>query len=167
MIKNRIGLRTLVVGLGMLLTPVAVSAAATPALADGGGPSGTFNNANVQILGGSARALSACVVIAKTKIKHHLPPSGNNCSGFAVATGGTVNLKNVGIEVVQLGGGRITSNRATVDIEGGDAEAVAACVNFLQGSASASQKNTCDNTAVATGGDVNLQNVTISIIQSG
>ena len=126
----------------------------------------TFNNATVDINGGNATALAACVNYAQVTAKHGKVAQNNFCKNFAKAKGGDVRLKNVSLLISQTGGTTgTTRNNATVNISGGDATAVAACVNFLQGSATARQTNQCANTAVARGGDVVLKNVDITIIQ--
>ena len=51
------------------------------------------------------------------------------------------------------------------DVLRGDAVAVAACINVLQGSGSVDQTNKCSNTAIATGGSVKLVHTDIKIIQ--
>jgi len=159
MIQNR--RRGLVIALSALFTALFLGAFATPASAGE-----TFNNAQVNITGGNAHALSACVNFAKIKAKKGEPAQSNACKNFAKATGGDVHLKNVDVTILQAGSGSGTSkNRAEVNISGGDATAVAACVNYLQGTADSDQTNKCKNTAVATGGDVTLQDVSITIIQ--
>ena len=154
--------RTLVVSLAVLFTALFMSA---PAYADGGGGGGTFNDASVTITGGNAHALSLCVNFAKLKAKKGEPAQSNACKNFAKAQGGDVNLKHVDISILQASGTGTSKNNAEVTIAGGDATAVAACVNYLQGSADADQTNKCKNTSVAQGGDVNLKNVDITIIQ--
>lgn len=125
----------------------------------------TFNNARVNITGGNAVALSACINVAKVKAKYPDKVKQNNfCKNFAKATGGDVTLKNVNVFIAQ-DTYSVSANSATVNIAGGDAVAVAACLNVLDGSASATQTNVCKNTAVARGGDVKLKNVDITIIQ--
>lgn len=127
----------------------------------------TFNNASVNITGGNATALAACVNYAQLHAKWGKGKAvqNNRCKNFAKAQGGNVTLKNVDITIFQSSSGGTTQNNATVNISGGDATAIAACVNFLSGGASAYQKNKCANTAVARGGDVSLKNVTITIVQ--
>jgi hypothetical protein len=147
---------------------VVASVATAPAAFAGTHASGdTFNNATVKITGGNAAALSACINYAKAKIKQGKVAQSNFCQNFAEADGGSVLLKDTSVFIAQTGkrSGK-TVNNATVNISGGDATAVAACVNFLQGTSNASQKNVCSNTAVAIGGDVTLKNSDITIIQA-
>jgi hypothetical protein len=125
----------------------------------------SFNDATVNIRGGDATAISACVNLARSSAKAHKTVQNNFCKNKAVAVGGDVTLKDVSILVAQDSSSKYASNKATVNIEGGDATAVAACVNVLQGSASAKQTNECANTAVARGGDVKLKDVDITILQ--
>jgi hypothetical protein len=155
---------------GFLAVAVAASLAATsPAWATPPAPT-TYNNANVQILGGDARAVSACVVLAKTSIRHHRrAPQTQMCNNFSEADAGSANLRHVSVFIDQEGGSghrTRTVNNADVTIAGGDATAVASCLAYLGNHASAEQTQECENTAVATGGDANLQNVDITIIQT-
>lgn len=140
---------------------------AAPAFANPPAPT-TTNNASVTIRGGDATALAACVNYAHVASKHHRKVTQKNyCDNFAAADGGNVTLTHVKIRVVQSGStSGTTSNNATVSISGGDATAVAACLNVLQGTASAKQVNVCSNDAVATGGDVTLDHTKITIYQS-
>jgi len=144
-------------------TFVAVGVAG-PAYADGGA---VYNNAQIDIHGGNASAFSGCLKLAKETAKRGGTVQSNACKNFAKASGGTVQLIGVSIFVDQEGSGRKTHNNVEIDISGGDATAVAACVNFMQGSASSSQKNECANSATATGGSVKLEHVDIVVIQLG
>jgi hypothetical protein len=147
---------------------VVASAVSAPAAFAGTHASGdtTYNNATVKITGGNAAALSACVNYAKAKIKQGKAAQNNFCENLAVADGGNVTLQKTNLLIVQAGtGSGKTVNNATVSISGGDAVALAACVNFLQGTSSASQKNVCSNTAVASGGNVTLKNSDITVLQ--
>lgn len=139
---------------------------AAPAFANPPAPTKTYNSATVNINGGNANALAACVNYAKITAKHSKVAQNNFCKNFAKASGGSVLLKNTDILISQSGtGSGTTVNKATVSISGGDATALAACVNYLQGTATATQTNVCKNTAVATGGDVVLKNSSITVIQ--
>jgi len=135
-----------------------------PAFADDGA---TYNNAAIDIHGGNASAFGSCVKFAKIKAQQGQKPRSNACATFATATGGTVSLTGVSVFVDQEGTGRRTHNNVKIDISGGDATAVASCVNFLQGTASAGQVDDCKTAAEANGGDVNLNNVDITVIQLG
>lgn len=146
------------------LTAALSLALAGPANAAGGA---TYNNAEITIKGGNAAAFSGCLNYAKKMAKHDKPAQSNTCKNFARADGGSVTLKNVLVTVFQLGTSGKTHNNAEINIIGGDAVAVASCVNYLQGTANATQKNTCKNSADARGGDVTLKNVDITIIQEG
>jgi hypothetical protein len=128
------------------------------------------NTANVTIRGGNAKALAACVNVAKgeaeakkNKKKHQ--KQVNRCKNWAAAYGGDVDLRNVSIRVRQRDKDSAYNN-ANVTIAGGDATAVAACLNVAQDTATTEQVNVCANTAIAVGGDVTLRNVRISIRQS-
>ena len=150
-------------GVAIGFVAAASIAIANPASASGGS---TYNHATLVIRGGAANALSGCLNYARIAAHHHRPAQSNYCENFAEADGGNVNLSNVSVFIDQQGHSRRTVNEATIVIAGGDANAVAACVNYLQGTASAAQTNECSNTAVAQGGNVNLHNVDITIVQS-
>jgi hypothetical protein len=149
---------------GTLAVAVAASVAVTsPAWATGG--SG-YNHATLTLRGGAAQALSACVNYARVSASHHRPAQSNYCDNFAEADGGSVNLSDVSIFIDQEGHRRRSVNDVTIDIRGGDASAVAACVNYLQGTATPSQTNECSNTSIAQGGNVTLNNVDITVVQT-
>jgi len=93
----------------------------------------------------------------------------NNCVNTAFATGGNVFVKDVDIVAAAKGnkGSRWNNpspadNKVTVlfRVEGGDATAIAACLNLAAGGNN-SQQNNCDNAAVATGGNVVVKDVDI------
>jgi len=148
------------------LTALILSATATAALAN---PPGSFNNAKVTITGGNAVAISACLNLARAEAKSGHIVQVNKCKNLATAVGGDVTLKDVTVLISQTpsGGGGTSANNATVEISGGDATAVAACVNVLQATADPTQVNLCANRSKAVGGDVTLKNVEIDILQGG
>jgi hypothetical protein len=154
---------------GFLAVALAASFAATsPAWATPPSPS-TYNNADVRILGGDATTATHCVQLAKNSIRHHAHPQSQLCSQFAEADAGSANLRHVSLFIDQEGNGghrTRTVNNANVVIAGGDAAAFADCFQYLAGRASQQQTQNCDNTAVATGGDANLRDVDITIIQT-
>jgi len=129
------------------------------------------NSVTINIEGGDANALAFCVNAAEAGY-HGDVSQKNFCANKAVAVGGDVVLKNVTIDVFQVntGDGDIESGENSIDltIRGGDANALAACVNAAKtGSYSdVSQKNFCKNKAVAVGGDVILKDVDIILTQS-
>jgi len=148
--------------IGSTLTGSVLTASAAMA---GDGPE-TFNRANVVVSGGDARALSLCVNVARAYARAHRPVptvQSNRCGG-ARAEGGSVRLRDVDVLVSQEGSGSETANSANVVISGGDATAIAACINYSQGTATAVQRNACAG-ARAQGGDVSLRNVGITVIQ--
>jgi len=130
-------------------------------------PTATYNDAVIDIHGGNASAFGSCVKFAKIKAQQSQKPKSNACANFATANGGTVDLTGVSVFVDQEGSGRRTHNNVKINISGGDATAVASCVNFLQGTASSSQVEECKVAPEANGGDVNLNNVDITVIQLG
>jgi len=145
---------TAAAGVGALA--MAGSALAAPA---------SYNEATLNIEGGDARALSGCIQVAKTLSRHRIKKQVNTCDSLAVATAGSVALTDVALIIEQDGRGRYRSNSADVNIQGGDAEALSACLQVLKAKASRSQENTCSSTAIATGGDVILDDVTIVVTQ--
>ncbi|MEA2515376.1 MAG: hypothetical protein QOJ59_4865 [Thermomicrobiales bacterium] len=131
-----------------------------------GGAVAATNTVTITISGGDATALATCLNVVKkgNKVKQK-----NKCDNVAYAKGGDVILKNVSIFIVQTNDadGDISDAANTVDltITGGDATALAACVNAVKDGNKVKQKNKCKNTATAEGGDVILKNVDITIIQ--
>ena len=128
------------------------------------------NTVTITIAGGDATALAACLNLVE-KNKGGTVEQKNKCKNFAYAAGGDVILKNVDIFVVQtnVADGDISDQSNTVDltIRGGDATALAACLNLVKKNkgGTVEQKNKCKNFAYAKGGDVVLKNVDITIIQ--
>jgi hypothetical protein len=124
------------------------------------------NSVTLTISGGNATALAACVNAVKNGDKVF---QQNKCKNTAVAVGGDVILKNVKILVVQENDndGDISHAANTVDItiQGGDATALAACVNAVKNGDKVFQQNKCKNKAIAIGGDVTLKNVRIILVQ--
>jgi len=129
--------------------------------------SGTLNDVNIDIHGGNAVAFSGCVNYAKVSAQHGKKPQSNACKNIAHADGGSVDLTGVSLFVDQEGHGRSTHNNVEITISGGDATAVAGCVNYLQGTATPAQVNDCKSAADAHGGSVKLTDVDIVIIQLG
>lgn len=149
---------------GTIVAFAAAFAVATPATAQAT-PSASYNDADISIVGGRAAALSACINYAKEVSRRGRVAQSNYCSNFAEAQGGEVDLENVSVFVEQSGQSRRRYNSADINIQGGDATAVAACMNVLQRTNSARQTNECANTSVATGGNVSLEDVDITVIQ--
>jgi len=125
----------------------------------------TYNDAKIDLNGGNAAALSGCVNYAQLTIKFKQKPQHNFCESFAEAKGGDVVLLDTALTIIQAGGPGKSYNKADVNLNGGDATALASCVNVLQGSTKQSDKQACSSTAVARGGDVVLDHTDITIIQ--
>ena len=83
MINVRLATRALAVSVAALFSALFVGVAAAPALADA-----TYNNVEINISGGNANALSACVNYAKLKAQKGQPAQSNACKNFAKASGG-------------------------------------------------------------------------------
>ena len=62
-------------------------------------------------------------------------------------------------------GGGTAANTVTIAIAGGDATALAGCLNAVKKGDKVYQQNKCKNKAFAQGGDVRLINVDITIVQ--
>lgn len=158
---------------GILTAAVASSLAVAPS-AFAAGPQ-AYNDADVVIRGGNGVSLATCVNWAQTyagysaeeKKRHDKARvvQANKCENTADALGGDVELTKVHVTVYQDGHRRAVQNDASVTIRGGDAVAVAACINVLNGSTSAEQTNKCSNTAISTGGNVTLEHTDITIKQ--
>ncbi|MEA2514014.1 MAG: hypothetical protein QOJ59_3501 [Thermomicrobiales bacterium] len=131
-----------------------------------GGAAAQSNSVTFTIRGGDAHALALCLNAVKRGDRIY---QANHCRNTAIAAGGKVYLRNVSIFVVQTNDpdGDISNASNTVDltIRGGDANALAACVNAVKYGDTVYQQNNCKNKAVAIGGDVVLSNVDITIIQ--
>jgi len=134
---------------------------------------GATNSVNLTIRGGDAAAIAACAnLVAQGNFGDAYQE--NNCDNKAVAEGGDVSLKNVKIVFVQdnYAAKKVRHanfrNTATIAITGGDAIAVATCLNLAeQGKfGDVYQANNCSNKAVAVGGDVLLKNTKIVLAQS-
>lgn len=159
----------------ILVAALASSMAVTPT-AFAGGKKQSFNDADVVIRGGNAVSVDVCVnwaqkfagYSAEQKKRHEKKriAQSNVCDNTAVAEGGSVDLNKVNITVDQAGKRRASKNSASVTITGGDAVALAACLNVLKGATDVEQTNKCENTAIATGGSVTLEKTDITIIQS-
>jgi hypothetical protein len=160
------------IGITVAAVSFGIPAAATAAGATTPAPTPVTqaNNASVTITGGNATAVAACVNAGKSRSGN--VTQRNHCKNVAVARGGNVILNHVDIIVSQTNtatGATTTSrvNNATVSISGGDATALAACVNLAySGYGSVSQQNACRNTAIARGGNVKLNHVNIYVIQT-
>lgn len=136
------------------------------------------NTVEITIAGGDATALATCVNLAKESGPGSVNQD-NRCTNIATAIGGDVTLKNVKIIAVSSSSDpddkkndkkqRRPSNSVTITITGGDAEAVAACLNAAseRGKGDVNQENKCVNDAFAAGGDVKLKNVKILAVARG
>jgi len=110
------------------------------------------NSVDITIEGGDATAIAACVNAAQ-----YATTQQNKCDNIATAFGGNVTLKNVKIVAVASSDEKPhkkaekkqsrPENSVTVTIEGGDATAIAACVNLAKGVKA--QENKCINDAFA------------------
>jgi len=136
------------------------------------------NSVTITIAGGDATAIAACVNVAKER-----GPGGveqeNKCKNIATAIGGDVTLKDVKIIAVATSDekpekknakkDKRPDNSVTITITGGDAKAIAACVNAAseKGPGGVEQENKCVNDAFARGGDVKLKNVKIVGVARG
>ncbi len=123
------------------------------------------NTVTIEIRGGDANALAGCLNAADTG-NYSSVKQKNYCKNKAYAQGGNLVLRNVVIDVFQQGTGD-APNSVDLTIRGGDANALAACINAAETGnySSVQQKNYCRSKAYARGGDVILRNVDIIITQ--
>ena len=147
--------------LALGLTPlVAGGVAAT----DGGGTAA--NTVTINIAGGDATALAGCLNAVAEGDRVY---QANYCKNTAFAAGGDVVLKNVEIFIIQTNDadGDVSDASNTVDltVAGGDATALAGCLNAVKNGDKVYQQNKCKNKAFAQGGSVKLKNVDITIVQ--
>lgn len=146
-----------------------VAVAAAPAAAGFGPSSSTTNKADIAIVGGDATAFGACMNYAKVYAKWgKKAPKNQTCSNISSAQGGGVVLKDVNFNVLQdaSGGKGKKYNSADIKIVGGNANAYAACANVLQGTATAKNNQDCAAIADSKGGDVKLNKVDFTVIQT-
>jgi hypothetical protein len=120
------------------------------------------------VSGGNAAAIAACLNVAKDHGGYNVQK--NDCQNKAVARGGDVMIKGakiVGISTDKRHVGKTSLSRGVVAVtlRGGSATAVAACVNVAGGGDNV-QLNKCTNTAIAAGGNVILNHVTIENVVS-
>lgn len=131
----------------------------------------TFNDVDLKVRGGDAKALAVCVNFGKEwstyddakkkKLEKKRIAQANLCDNKAKAVGGDVYLDYVDV-IITKGKKEAAKNDVSVEVRGGDADAIAACLNILQGTAtSTKQVNDCDNSATAKGGDVTMGGVTV------
>jgi len=126
----------------------------------------SYSDVDIDIRGGNAAAFSVCVNYAQKMAKHDLKPQSNKCENIATAAGGEVEIVKTNVVVKQKSDPKKTThNNVDLNISGGDAVAVAACVNYLQGTATAGQKVECANDSIAIGGNVVLDHVNLVVTQ--
>ena len=151
-----------------LVTALLLALVLTPVLAGGAlaADPNLSNSVTLTIGGADANALALCLNAGK---KGDAAYQQNKCKNQAYAQGGDVVLRNTEIFVVQSNDtdGDLSSAANTVDltIRGGDATALAACLNAVAQGDAAYQQNKCKNEAYAQNGDVVLSNVDIVVIQ--
>ncbi len=163
--------RKLYSGLVALITALLVVVALPSNVEAGKKPKHDFRNSvTVNIEGGDATAVALCLNLAKQG-KFSSAWQKNKCDNHAAAYGGNVTLKNVKISTIQAntkdGYLEGATNSVNLTIRGGNATAIAACLNLVkQGNfGDAYQQNKCDNYAKAVGGNVTLKNVKIVFVQ--
>ena len=132
------------------------------------GPPSSTSVATVFLSGGNAAAIATCLNVAKGHGGDNF--QDNECQNKAVAKGGNVTVKGakiVGISTAKKHLGKTSLSRGVVAVTltGGSATAIAACVN-VAGGGDKWQLNNCTNTAIAAGGNVILNHVTIESVAS-
>ena len=150
--------------LAALLALTTFAAASARAFADQSNALTVFLSAT----GGNAAAVAACLNVAKGHGGNNL--QDNECQNTAAAVGGDVKIKGakiVGVSTAKrhLGKTSVSKGVVAVTLTGGSATAIASCVNTAGGGDNA-QFNTCTNTAVAIGGPVIFNHVTIEAVAS-
>jgi hypothetical protein len=147
------------------LLALATFAAASPrAFADQSNDLTVFLSAT----GGSATAIAACLNKAKDNGGNNW--QDNECQNTAAAVGGDVKVKGVKIVGVSttkrhFGKTSLSKGVVAVTLTGGNATAIATCVNQAGGGDNG-QFNICTNTAVAIGGPVIFNHVKIEAVAS-
>ncbi len=120
----------------------------------------------IAVRAGNAEAIATCLNLAKAGEKAN---QTNGCYNYAYARGGKVIITNV--EVVA---GRandkdgiisIDSNTVNFTVKGGNATAIASCINQAQGGRDVDQRNKCINVAIAIGGNVIITNVNVVLVE--
>jgi hypothetical protein len=150
--------------LAALLALTTFAAAGPRAFADQSNDLTVFLSAT----GGSATAIAACLNKAKDNGGYNL--QDNECQNTAAAVGGDVTIKGakiVGISTVKRHFGKTSLSKGVVAVTltGGNATAIATCVNQAGGGDNG-QFNICTNTAVAIGGPVIFNHVKIEAVAS-
>ena len=145
--------------LAALLALTTFAAAGPRAFADQSNTATVFLKAS----GGNATAIAACLNEAKDHGGNNLQV--NDCNNTAAAVGGDVKIKGVKIVGVSttkrhFGKTSLSKGVVAVTLTGGNATAIATCVNQAGGGENG-QFNICTNTAIAIGGNVVLTNVKI------
>jgi len=158
----------------LLATAVASSVMVAPS-AFAAGADTKFDNADVTVRGGDGVAVAKCVNWAQdwakksAKDREKQEPKraaqANVCGNTAYVEGGSVELDHVYVKVDQAGKHKATRDSATVTLKGGDATAVAACFNVLNGSTNAEQYNKCGNDTTVIGGNLYVSDTSITIKQ--
>jgi hypothetical protein len=158
----------------LLATAVASSVMVAPS-AFAAGSDTTFNNAEATLRGGDGVAVALCVNWAqdwakksakdKEKYDKKRAAQANVCGNTLIVEGGSVELDHVYVKVDQGGKHKATRNNAAVTLKGGDATALAACINVLNGSTAADQSNECGNENLVIGGSVIVTNTTVTVHQ--
>ena len=157
--KRTLTTRALALLLALVLTPVVSGGALAAAPTQS-------NTVTIAIRGGDATALAECLNAVDEGDRVY---QANYCRNTAFAAGGSVVLRNTSIFIVQtnVADGDVSDQSNTVDltIRGGDATALASCLNAVKNGNKVYQQNKCQNKAFAKGGDVRLINVDITIVQ--
>jgi len=118
------------------------------------------NEVNFTVSGGDATAIAACIEEAKKVTRNN-----RFCRNITVARGGKVILRRVNVTVVNPDGSIADGKTVDIIISGGDATALATCINA--GSNATKSNNHCVNVALAFGGMVVLANVEIVVQLTG
>jgi hypothetical protein len=141
------------------LAPARGVAHATP-------PPPPSNAVNIFLKAGDAQAVATCLNIAAHNV--HAVNQVSRCRNVVHATGGDLVIFGADISALQTNNttvGNPAQSNVTLAATGGNATALASCVNTVGSAAKVRQVNYCTNVAIATGGTVVLINVNVAGVQ--
>ncbi len=120
----------------------------------------------IAVRSGNAEAIATCLNLAKAGESAN---QSNECYNYAYARGGKLIVKNVDVVVGRAndpdGIVSVKSNTVNFTVQGGDATAIATCINQAQSSGDVKQGNPCVNVAIAIGGTVVILDVSVVLVQ--
>ena len=149
-----------VLALGLVgLLPARDVAHATP-------PPPSSNAVNIFLQAGNAQTVATCLNVAQHNL--HAVNQVSRCRNVVHATGGDLVIFGADISALQTNSttvGNPAQSNVTLAATGGNATALASCVNTVGTAGRVRQVNQCTNVAIATAGTVVLINVNIAGVQ--